>query len=91
MRTVINAELDYDKVTPSNDEVKKKLAAVVSADESLVVVKKIANKYGLRKAIVTAYVYNNAEGLKKIEPRPKVKKEKVAKAKKSAAAKPKGA
>lgn len=71
MRAVITADLDYDKVTPSNEEVRKKVAAVVSADPNLVVVKKIANSYGLRKAKVTAYVYEDALSLKRIEPKEK--------------------
>ena len=87
MRTVIEAEVDYDKATPSTEDVKQKIASTSSANPNLVVVKKIDNKYGIRKALVTAYIYDNAEGLKKIEPKTKEAK-KPAEKKEAPAEKP---
>jgi len=76
-RECIIMELYFDKAVPSNDEARKKVAHEVKVEETLVVIKKIANAYGSTKADVTAFVYKDAGTLKKIEPKPKEKKKKA--------------
>ena len=75
-RREVKAEISFDKVTPSNDDVKKAVAAKLKVDESLVAVKHIYTKFGKRYADVFAYIYASKEALDKIEPKKKEKKQK---------------
>ena len=86
-RECIVMEMLFDKAVPSNAEARKKVAHEVKVDETLVVIKKIANAYGSTKADVTAFIYKDAETLKKVEPKPKEKKEKKAEEEAAPAAK----
>ena len=72
-RKEIKAEITFDKATPSNEEVKKSVAAQTKADESLVVVKSIYTEFGATKATATVYVYTSKEDMEKIEPKKKEK------------------
>jgi len=67
LRTKVEAELTFDKVTPSREEVKTKLAAEMGKDGKLIVVKWIYTARGLKKAKNLSYVYDNEESLKRIE------------------------
>ena len=73
-RTELQLDLPYKSATPSSIDVRKTVAEKLKSSEDLVVVKKIGNIFGSRKALVTAYVYDNQESLDKFEPKPKVKK-----------------
>ena len=74
-RTEILLELSYaEQKTPSRDELKKKIAADLKADEKLIVVKKISPSFGVTKTTAAIYQYKTEEDLKKIEPKPKEKK-----------------
>ena len=66
-REYILAEADFEDKTPSRDSVKSGLAKLVSADGSLVVIRKIAQAIGTKKAFIHAYIYKNAEIMEKIE------------------------
>ena len=66
-RTKIEAEMVFEKTTPSRTEVKSKLAKNLGKDEKLVVVRSIYTSYGLKKAKNIAYVYENEASLKRIE------------------------
>ncbi|MAG20390.1 30S ribosomal protein S24e [archaeon] len=79
-RTEITEELKLDK-TPSNEDIKKSLAKSEKVDESLIVIKKIDQKYGKDKVEVSANIYKDKESLELFE---KIKK----KAKKKTEAKP---
>jgi ribosomal protein S24E len=72
-RTRVEAEIVFEKSTPSREEIKSKLAKDVGKDEKLVIVKSIYTKYGLKKATNLSYVYENEESLKRIEPKTKEK------------------
>jgi small subunit ribosomal protein S24e len=72
-RKEIIAEISFTGKTPSNEEVRKKIAEESKADEELVVVKNIYTEFGLTKAKVNAYVYNSKEKLESIEPKKKEK------------------
>jgi ribosomal protein S24E len=74
-----------EKATPSNDNVRKAIAAELKVDEKVVVVKHIYTAYGSSEAKVEAYVYNDEESLKKMEPVTKAMKLKVEAAAKKAA------
>lgn len=75
-RTEIIAELDFDKETPSKKTLKEKLVPVLSAKENLLVVKKVFQKFGSKKARVLAYIYDNEKDMQHIEPKEKGKKKK---------------
>ena len=81
-RIKIKAEIDFDNVTPSKEELKSRIASSLNASENLIVVKNIYTKFGEKKANALAYCYKSEEDIKKIEPKPKKKKEVKKKAEK---------
>lgn len=78
-RTRVSGDVTFESKTPTNDEVRKSLAAAAKADEKLVVMKGIYNAFGARKASFSAYVYDDEAALAATEPKPKKKAEQVAK------------
>ena len=76
-RVEVQFDLSFPAATPSLADVKKLVAEKMKTAEELVVVQKIATQFGLRKAKVSAYIYDSKEAHDKIEPKPKVKKEAV--------------
>jgi len=73
-RVNLTGEIIFEAATPSYDEVKKKISSSLNCDEKLIVIKNIYAKFGIKKADFLAYIYNNEESMKKIEPKPKEKK-----------------
>ena len=66
---VIKAEVSHiGKPTPSKEEIKKDLAKEAKTKEDLIVIKKTDTQFGSGNSIVTAYIYDSKEDLKKIEP-----------------------
>ena len=72
-RTEVKAELTFENATPSNEQVRDKIASLMSVNNSLVVIKNIYTKFGARKASVNALVYSDENTLKRIEPKIKEK------------------
>ena len=66
-RIKVEAEIAFEKATPSRAEIKSQVAKDVGKDEKLVVVKSIYTTYGLKKAKNVSYVYENEDSLKRIE------------------------
>ncbi|MBU0762527.1 MAG: 30S ribosomal protein S24e [Candidatus Altiarchaeota archaeon] len=64
-RTEVRFKLTYDGATPSRQNVRKKLVALLNADKKLTVVDSIDVGYGAKKAIGYAKVYANEQALKK--------------------------
>lgn len=87
-RTKVEAELTFDKGTPSIAEVKSKLGKDLGKDEKLIVVKNIYTAYGLKKAKNLSYIYENEEALKRIEVQKKEKTGKKGAKSEGAAEKP---
>ena len=75
-RSKVDAEVSFEKSTPSKLEIKSRLVKDLGIDENLVVVKGVYNDYGLRNAKIISYTYENADVLKRIEPKPRSQKEK---------------
>jgi len=73
-RTIIKAEVSYDKAVPSNKEIKSKLAAQLSAKEDLIVIRKIVPEFGTKKADLTAFLYKDEKALNKTELKHIIKK-----------------
>lgn len=61
--------------TPSNGDVKKEVAKKLKADESLVAIRHIYQKFGSGEAKVIAHIYDNIESLEALEKEGKAKKE----------------
>jgi small subunit ribosomal protein S24e len=70
-KTIGRKEIEFrireQKSTPSRSEVKKRIAAMVNANENLVVVRKIFSRFGVSESIGIAHVYNSLDDLKVIE------------------------
>jgi len=62
-RTMIKAEIGYEKAVPSNKDIKAKLAAQLSAKEDLVVIREVIPKFGIKQANVVAYLYKDEKSL----------------------------
>ena len=78
-RTMVQASLEFEKVTPSYPEVTAMLATSLKADEKLIAIRHVYNHFGAKKADVTAYLYSDENKKNFIEPKLKVKKDKKAK------------
>lgn len=79
-RTMVQADMEFEKSTPSYAEVTSLIAQNLKVDEKLVAIRYIYNSFGARKAKVTAYVYSDEAKKQLIEPKVKDKKAKEAKA-----------
>ena len=82
-RTKIVSQVGFNAATPSEKDVKSKIASSLNADENLIVIKSIYTNFGFKKADVTAYIYKDKKEMEDIEIKPK--KEKEGKAEKGAA------
>ena len=81
-RTIVKANLEFEKATPSYPEVTALLAGHLKSDEKLVAIRHIYNSFGAKKAEVIAYVYSDEAKRQFIEPKIKEKKDKKSKEKK---------
>ena len=73
-RTEVVAEIDFDASTPKKEEIKKKIASSLKSDPNITVIKKVYTIFGKKKIKVLAFVYKSEKDMKRIEPKPKVKK-----------------
>lgn len=79
-RKEILAEVQFEKCTPKKEDLKKQLSDKLKADHELLVIEKVHQKFGERRANISAYLYNDKESLKKAEVKnKKVKKKEEAK------------
>jgi small subunit ribosomal protein S24e len=75
-RTEVIVEISHQgKPTPTTNEIRKKIAEEFKAKEELVVIKLIDTKFGEGTSIVSAYIYDNLDELKKLEKYEEPKKE----------------
>ncbi len=66
-RTDVRFQLTHEEATPSRLSVRDSLAAKLNKDASEVVVRKLDTKYGMRKTVGYAKVYENADHAKAVE------------------------
>ena len=78
-RTMFKATLEFEKTTPSYQEVNALLTTHLKSDEKLIAIRHIYNFFGEKKAEVTAYVYNDEAKKQFMEPKIKENKGKKAK------------
>ncbi|HLD02511.1 MAG TPA: hypothetical protein VJC07_02315 [Candidatus Nanoarchaeia archaeon] len=70
--------MKFDGSTPKGADVKKSVASYLKADEKMVIVKKIRQKFGMGDADVNVYVYHDAKNLQRFG---EIQKKKALKAK----------
>ena len=66
-RTDVRFELTHEEATPERLSVRDSLAAKLNKDSSEVVVRKLDTKFGMRKTVGTARVYDAPEYAKDVE------------------------
>lgn len=75
-RTKITSQLNFDAGTPSEKDVKSKLASSLNSNENLIVIKSIYTNFGFRKADVIAYLYKDEKEMESTGIKPKKKEKK---------------
>lgn len=73
---MLKASIEFEKATPSYQEVTSVLASSLKTDEKLIVIRHIYNSFGAKKAEVIAYAYSDENKKSFIEPKIKEKTEK---------------
>ena len=81
-RTMVRANMEFDKSTPSYTETATLLASNLKADEKLIAIRHIYTHFGSKKARVIAYIYADESKKQAVEPKVKEKKDKKAPEKK---------
>ncbi len=66
-RTDVTFELNHDDATPSRLQVRDSLAATLNKDADEVVVRNLDTKFGMRKTVGTAKVYETADAAIDVE------------------------
>jgi len=66
-RTDVRFQLTHDEATPSRLSVRDSLAAKLNKDSDEVVVHRLDTKYGMRKTVGYAKVYDTSEDAREVE------------------------
>ncbi|MFW6436630.1 MAG: 30S ribosomal protein S24e [Halococcoides sp.] len=66
-RTDVRFEMTHDEATPSRLSVRDSLAAKLNKDAEEVVVRKLDTKFGMRKTVGAAKVYESPEHARDVE------------------------
>jgi ribosomal protein S24E len=59
--------------SPSNEEIKEKIAQQSKADKELIVIKDIRGSFGSDNFSISAFVYHTKKDMDETEPKPKIK------------------
>ncbi len=73
-RKAVEHEVQFEKVTPSNTDARKIMAAHFKVNEEVVAVRHIYTAYGTHKAEIHAYIYDSKKDFDTFEPKKKEKK-----------------
>jgi small subunit ribosomal protein S24e len=76
-RTDVRFQLTHDEATPSRLSVRDSLAAKVNKDAGEVVVHELDTKYGMRKTVGYAKVYDDADAATSVEQRHMLERNKI--------------
>ena len=76
-RTDVRFQLTHDEATPSRLSVRDSLAAKVNKDAGEVVVHELDTKYGMRKTVGYAKVYDDADAAGSVEQRHMLERNKI--------------
>ena len=77
-RTDVRFQLTHEEATPSRLSVRDSLAAKLNKDSGEVVVRKLDTKYGMRKTVGYAKVYEDPEHAKAVEQGHALERNKIA-------------
>ena len=77
-RTDVTFELTHDEATPSRLQVRDSLAAKLNKDADEVVIRKLDTKFGMRKTIGHAKVYETADHATDVEQEHMLERNKIA-------------
>jgi len=77
-RTDVRFQLTHDEATPSRLSVRDSLAATLNKDAGEVVVHELDTKYGMRKTVGYAKVYEDADAAESVEQRHMLQRNKIA-------------
>ncbi|PSP40246.1 30S ribosomal protein S24e [Halobacteriales archaeon QH_10_70_21] len=77
-RTDVRFQLTHDEATPSRLSVRDSLAAKLNKDAGEVVVHELDTKYGMRKTVGYAKVYDSAEAAEDVEQEHMLERNKIA-------------
>ncbi len=77
-RTDVRFQLTHEEATPSRLSVRDSLAAKLNKDAGEVVVRKLDTKYGMRKTVGYAKVYDDPEHAKAVEQGHALERNKIA-------------
>ena len=77
-RTDVRFQLTHEEATPSRLSVRDSLAAKLNKDAGEVVVRKLDTKYGMRKTVGYAKVYEDADHAKSVEQGHALERNKIA-------------
>lgn len=67
-RKELEVFVHFDGTTPARSDIKSTICGKIAANPDLVVLRKVANEFGLKRVRVSVHVYENAETLKTNEP-----------------------
>ena len=73
-RLEVQFEIESKAETPKRLEVKSKLAALINADEKLVVIKAIHQQAGTKNSVGVAHAYKDMKTLQYVEPKHLIKR-----------------
>ena len=76
-RTDVTFELTHDEATPSRLQVRDSLAAKMNKDADEVVIRKLDTKFGMRKTVGYAKVYETADHARMVEQDHMLKRNKI--------------
>ena len=76
-RTDVRFQLTHEEATPSRLSVRDSLAAKLNKDAGEVVVRKLDTKYGMRKTVGYAKVYDDAEHALEVEQKYALERNKI--------------
>ncbi|EMA43708.1 30S ribosomal protein S24e [Halococcus saccharolyticus] len=77
-RTDVRFELSHDEATPSRLSVRDSLAAMLNKDAGEVVVHELDTKFGLRKTLGYAKVYESSDAARDVEQEYMLERNKIA-------------
>jgi len=77
-RTDVRFQMTHEDATPSRLSVRDSLAAKLNKDAGEVVIRKLDTKYGMRKTVGYAKVYDDAEDAKEVEQGHALERNKIA-------------
>ncbi|MEF8818876.1 MAG: 30S ribosomal protein S24e [Haloferacaceae archaeon] len=76
-RTDVRFELTHEDATPSRLSVRDSLAAMLNKDSGEVVVRQLDTKYGMRRTVGLAKVYNSPDDARDVEQAHMLKRNKI--------------